>query len=107
MNITSGETAVIGFALGVFLLRFITPGQVFLASAALVGTGVVATALLVREHSVRLTRRPGLARTWATNAALMRQGDQRVLLINLSVSNGRAGLTGPASQVSWTNQRVW
>ncbi|WP_432498650.1 MFS transporter [Kineococcus gypseus] len=88
MNITSGAAAVIGFTLAAFLLRVLTPGQVFLLCAALVGAALVVTALSVREHSVRLTRRPGLARTWATNAALMRRGDQRVLLINLWVPNG-------------------
>jgi hypothetical protein len=53
-----------------------------------VGAGLAATAVSVREHSVRLTRRPGLARTWATNAALMRRAAQRVLLVNLWVPNG-------------------
>ncbi|WP_432489544.1 MFS transporter [Kineococcus sp. SYSU DK018] len=88
MNITSGGTAVIGFTVAAFLLRFLDPGQLFLVSAALVAAGLLATAVSVREHSVRLSRRPGLARTWATNAALMRRADQRVLLVNLWVPNG-------------------
>ncbi|WP_420716432.1 hypothetical protein [Streptomyces sp. H27-H1] len=42
----------------------------------------------VRDHSIRLTRRPGLRQTWATNTALFSHPGRRALLLNLWVPNG-------------------
>ncbi|MDX3239152.1 hypothetical protein PV392_26405 [Streptomyces sp. ME03-5709C] len=88
MNITSGGTAVLGYALGAALLRCLSPQGVFGVAAVLTGAGLVAVAASVRERSVRLTRRPGLRRTWTTNAALFSHSGRRALLLNLWVPNG-------------------
>lgn len=63
MNITSGGTAIIGFALGAVLLRHLGPQGLFLTAAALTGLGAAVVAATVREHSIRPTRPPGLRRT--------------------------------------------
>ncbi|MFD9520533.1 MFS transporter [Streptomyces sp. NPDC059979] len=88
MNITSGGTAVLGYAVGAVLLRHLSPYGVFLTAAVLTALGTVAVATTVRERSIRLTRRPGLRRTWATNAELFADPGRRVLLLNLWVPNG-------------------
>ncbi|MFF4099133.1 MFS transporter [Streptomyces sp. NPDC001903] len=88
MNITSGGTAVLGFALGAVLLRHLSPQQVFAVAAVLTGLGLAAVAATVRERSIRLTRRPGLRRTWTTNIELFSQKGRRRLLLNLWVPNG-------------------
>ncbi|MFJ9516686.1 MFS transporter [Kitasatospora sp. NPDC101801] len=88
MNITSGGTAVVGFALGAALLRQLGPYQVFGLASVLTALGLVTVAATVREHSIRLTRRPGLRRTWTTNVALFSSPGQRVLLVNLWIPNG-------------------
>nr|WP_229920265.1 MFS transporter [Streptomyces avidinii] len=88
MNITSGGTAIVGYALGAVLLRHLSPQGVFVTAAALTGLGVAVVAATVREHSIRLTRRPGLRRTWATNAELFSHPGRRTLLLNLWVPNG-------------------
>ncbi|GAA1162612.1 putative MFS family arabinose efflux permease [Kitasatospora gansuensis] len=88
MNITSGGTAVLGFALGAVLLRVLSPQQIFLPAALLTAAGLVVLAATVREHSIRLTRRPGLRQTWRTNAALFADPGKRALLLNLWVPNG-------------------
>lgn len=88
MNITSGGTAVIGYALGAALLRFLTPQQVFGLAAVLTGLGLVVVAATVRERSIRLTRRPGLRQTWTANAELFAHPGRRALLLNLWVPNG-------------------
>ncbi|BFV55459.1 MFS transporter [Kitasatospora sp. CMC57] len=88
MNITSGGTAVLGFALGAVLLRYLGPQQVFVLAAVLTAAGLAVVAATVREHSIRLTRRPGLRQTWTTNAALCADPGQRALLVNLWVPNG-------------------
>ncbi|MFI7355384.1 hypothetical protein ACIBTP_15695 [Streptomyces avidinii] len=88
MNITSGGTAIVGYALGAVLLRHLSPQGVFVTAAALTGLGVAVVAATVREHSIRLTRRPGLRRTWATNAELFSHPGRRMLLLNLWVPNG-------------------
>ncbi|MFF3716918.1 MFS transporter [Streptomyces prasinus] len=106
MNITSGGTAVLGFALGALLLRYLNPHEVFVVAAVLTGLGLVAVATTAREHSTRPagpgrpgTRsdarpgprpgpRPGLRRTWATNTELFSHPGRRALLLNLWVPNG-------------------
>ncbi|MEV8531333.1 MFS transporter [Streptomyces sp. NPDC051211] len=88
MNITSGGTAILGYALGAVLLRHLSPQGVFLLAAVLTGLGLAAVAATVREHSIRLTRRPGLRRTWTTNTALFSHPGKRALLLNLWVPNG-------------------
>ncbi|MEU2453083.1 hypothetical protein ABZ605_23755 [Streptomyces sp. NPDC012765] len=88
MNITSGGTAIIGFALGAVLLRHLGPQGLFLTAAALTGLGAAVVAATVREHSIRPTRRPGLRRTWATNVELFSHPGRRRLLLNLWVPNG-------------------
>ncbi|MEU3185535.1 MFS transporter [Streptomyces sp. NPDC006923] len=88
MNITSGGTAILGYAIGAVLLRHLSPGQVFVVAAVLTGLGLAVLAGTVRDHSIRLTRRPGLRRTWQTNAALFSHPGQRALLLNLWVPNG-------------------
>ncbi|MCZ7430690.1 hypothetical protein [Streptomyces sp. WMMC1477] len=88
LNITAGGMAVLGYAFGALLLRFLSPQQVFLVAAALAAGGLVAVAATVRERSVRLTRRPGLATTWRTNAELFSHPGRRVLLLNLWVPGG-------------------
>ncbi|MFE4054475.1 hypothetical protein [Streptomyces sp. YIM B13518] len=88
MNITSGGTAVLGYALGAVLLRYLTPQGLFVTAAVLTGTGLVVVAATVRERSIRPPRRPGLRRTWTTNAALLSRTGPRALLLNLWVPNG-------------------
>ncbi|WP_377273511.1 MFS transporter [Peterkaempfera sp. SMS 1(5)a] len=88
MNITSGGTAVLGYAIGAVLLGYLSPQEVFIAATALTGVGLVVVATTVRERSIRLTRRPGLRRTWTTNIALFSHSGQRAVLLNLWVPNG-------------------
>ncbi|MFE9442294.1 MFS transporter [Streptomyces sp. NPDC006602] len=88
MNITSGGMAVLGYAIGALLLRHIGPQEVFVVAAVLTGLGLVVVATTVREHSIRLTRRPGLRQTWTTNTALFSHPGRRSLLLNLWVPNG-------------------
>jgi predicted MFS family arabinose efflux permease len=88
MNITSGGMAVLGYATGALLLRHLGPREVFLVAAALTGLGLVVVATTVREHSIRLTRRPGPRQTWTTNVALLSHSGRRALLLNLWVPNG-------------------
>ncbi|MEU7466974.1 hypothetical protein AB0A94_00155 [Streptomyces sp. NPDC044984] len=88
MNITSGGTAVLGYALGAALLRYLTPQEVFVAATALTGAALVVVAATVRERSIRPPRRPGLRETWATNAALLSRSGPRALLLNLWVPGG-------------------
>ncbi|MBA2944320.1 MFS transporter [Streptomyces himalayensis] len=88
MNITSGGMAILGYAIGALLLRYLSPQGVFIVAAALTGVGLAVVATTVREHSIRLTRRPGLRQTWTTNIALFSHSGQRALLLNLWVPNG-------------------
>nr|WP_224276610.1 MFS transporter [Streptomyces sp. LS1784] len=88
MNITSGGTAILGYAIGAVLLRYLSPQGVFVAATALTGVGLIIVAVTVRERSIRLTRRPGLRQTWTTNIALFSHSGQRALLLNLWVPNG-------------------
>ncbi|BFO14216.1 hypothetical protein SHKM778_06040 [Streptomyces sp. KM77-8] len=88
MNITSGGTAVLGYALGAVLLRYLSPQGVFATAAALTGAGLVVVATTVRERSIRPPRRPGLRQTWTTNTALLSRSGPRALLLNLWVPNG-------------------
>ncbi|MDX3854720.1 MFS transporter [Streptomyces sp. AK02-01A] len=88
MNITSGGTAILGYAIGAVLLRYLSPAEVFVVAAVLTGLGLAVLAGTVRDHSIRLTRRPGLRQTWKTNAALFSHAGQRALLLNLWVPNG-------------------
>jgi hypothetical protein len=88
MNITSGGMSVLGYALGAVLTGYLKPQDIFLVSTALTGLGLVVVATTVREHSIRLTRRPGLRQTWTTNTALFSHSGQRALLLNLWVPNG-------------------
>ncbi|WP_411150687.1 MFS transporter [Streptomyces sp. A30] len=88
MNITSGGTAILGYAIGAVLLRHLGPHEVFLVAAALTGLGSVVVATTVREHSIRPTRRPGLRQTWTTNIVLFSHPGRRALLLNLWVPNG-------------------
>ncbi|MCZ0991530.1 MFS transporter [Streptomyces diastatochromogenes] len=88
MNITSGGMAILGYAIGAVLLRYLSPQEVFVAATALTGVGLVVVATTVRERSIRLTRRPGLRQTWTTNIALFSPSGQRALLLNLWVPNG-------------------
>ncbi|MER6256603.1 MFS transporter [Streptomyces sp. NPDC001584] len=88
MNITSGCTAIAGYAAGAVLLRHLSPYGVFVVAAALTALGAAVVAATVREHSIRLTRRPGLRRTWTANAELFAHPGRRTLLLNLWVPNG-------------------
>ncbi|WP_223835629.1 MFS transporter [Streptomyces venezuelae] len=88
MNVTSGGTAILGYAVGAVLLRYLSPYELFAVAAALTALGTVVVAATVREHSIRLTRRPGLRRTWTTNAELFAHPGRRTLLLNLWVPNG-------------------
>ncbi|MGP3683728.1 hypothetical protein ACTVZO_03290 [Streptomyces sp. IBSNAI002] len=88
MNITAGGTAILGYAAGAVLLRFLSPQGVFLVAAALTALASAVVAATVREHSIRLTRRPGLRQTWTANAALFADPGRRRLLLNLWVPNG-------------------
>ncbi|WP_369393366.1 hypothetical protein AB5J72_41825 [Streptomyces sp. CG1] len=88
MNITSGGMAILGYAMGALLLRYLSPQEVFAVATALTGAGLAVVATTVREHSIRLTRRPGLRQTWATNIALFSHPGRRALLLNLWVPNG-------------------
>ncbi|MEU9254641.1 MFS transporter [Streptomyces sp. NPDC048270] len=88
MNITAGGTAILGYASGAVLLRFLTPQGVFVVAAALTALALAVVAATVREHSIRLTRRPGMRQTWTTNAALFADPGRRLLLLNLWVPNG-------------------
>lgn len=88
MNITSGGTAILGYAIGALLLRHLSPQGVFVVATALTALGLVAVATTVRERSIRLTRRPGLRQTWTTNTALFSHPGRRALLLNLWVPNG-------------------
>ncbi|MGW6611967.1 MFS transporter [Streptomyces erythrochromogenes] len=88
MNITAGGTAILGYAGGAVLLRYAGPQGVFAVAAGLTALGAAVVAATVREHSVRLTRRPGLRQTWRTNAELFAQPGRRALLLALWVPNG-------------------
>ena len=88
MNITSGGMAILGYAIGAVLLRYLSPQGIFVVAAVLTGLGLVVVATTVREQSIRLTRRPGLRQTWTTNIALFSHSGQRALLLNLWVPNG-------------------
>ncbi|QEU87084.1 MFS transporter [Streptomyces viridosporus] len=88
MNITAGGTAILGFALGAVLLRYLSPQGLFVTAAVLTAAGLVAVATTVREHSVRPPRRPGLRETWTANTALLSRSGPRALLLNLWVPNG-------------------
>ncbi|KPI15488.1 major facilitator superfamily MFS_1 [Actinobacteria bacterium OV450] len=88
MNITSGGMAVLGYAIGAALLRYLSPQGVFVAATALTGVATVIVAATVRDRSIRLTRRPGLRQTWTTNTALLSHSGQRALLLNLWIPNG-------------------
>lgn len=88
MNITSGGMAVLGYAIGAALLRYLSPQEVFVIAAVLTGLGLGVVAASVRERSIRLTRRPGLRQTWTTNIALFSRSGRRALLLNLWVPNG-------------------
>ncbi|MFJ6216888.1 hypothetical protein ACIQGZ_26705 [Streptomyces sp. NPDC092296] len=88
LNITSGGMAILGYAIGAALLRYLSPQEVCTVAAVLTGLGLLAVAGTVREHSFRLTRRPGLRQTWTTNTALFSHPGRRALLLNLWVPNG-------------------
>ncbi|MFF9090905.1 MFS transporter [Streptomyces sp. NPDC014991] len=88
MNITSGGMAILGYAVGAVLLRYLSPREVFVVAAGLTALALGVVAATVREHSIRLTRRPGLRQTWTTNTALFSHPGQRALLLNLWVPNG-------------------
>lgn len=88
MNITSGGTAVLGYALGAVLLRYLSPQGLFVTAAVLTGAGLVVVATTARERSIRPPRRPGLRQTWTTNTALFSRSGPRALLLNLWVPNG-------------------
>ncbi|WP_431682930.1 MFS transporter [Kitasatospora sp. KL5] len=88
MNITSGVTAILGFAAGALLVQSLEPQGLFLLAAALTGLGAVVTAATVRERPIRPARRPGLRTTWTTNTALLADPARRVLLVNLWIPNG-------------------
>ncbi|MFD4916077.1 MFS transporter [Streptomyces virginiae] len=88
MNVTAGGTVIIGYAVGAVLLRHLSPYGLFAVAAALTALGTAVVAATVREHSIRLTRRPGLRRTWTTNAELFAHPGRRMLLLNLWVPNG-------------------
>ncbi|MER6622460.1 MFS transporter [Streptomyces sp. NPDC000931] len=88
MNITSGGMAVLGYALGAVLLRYLSPQDVFVTATALTGAGLVVVATTVRERSIRPPRRPGLRQTWTANTALLSRSGPRALLLNLWVPNG-------------------
>ncbi|MGW3323752.1 MFS transporter [Streptomyces virginiae] len=88
MNITAGGTVILGYAVGAVLLRHLSPYGLFAVAAALTALGTAVVAATVREHSIRLTRRPGLRRTWTTNAELFAHPGRRMLLLNLWVPNG-------------------
>ncbi|MHB9863850.1 MFS transporter [Streptomyces sp. YIM S03343] len=88
MNITSGGMAVIGYAAGAVLLRWLSPRGVFGVATVLTGLALAVVAVTVREHSIRPARRPGLRQTWAVNAALLAHPGRRVLLLNLWVPGG-------------------
>lgn len=88
MNITSGGMAILGYALGAVLLRYLSPQDVFVAATALTGAGLVVVATTVRERSIRPPRRPGLRQTWTANTALLSRSGPRALLLNLWVPNG-------------------
>jgi predicted MFS family arabinose efflux permease len=88
MNITSGGTAILGYAFGAVLLRWLSPHEVFLVAAALTALALVVVAATVRERSIRLVRRPGPRRTWAANVDLFSHPGRRALLLNLWVPNG-------------------
>ncbi|MFI9103479.1 MFS transporter [Streptomyces fildesensis] len=88
MNITSGGMAVLGYALGAVLLRYLSPQGAFVVAAILTGLGLAVVVATVRQHSIRLTRRPGLRQTWTTNAELFSRPGRRALLVNLWVPNG-------------------
>jgi predicted MFS family arabinose efflux permease len=88
MNITSGLVAVVALAVGAALLATTGPGTLFVIAAVLTGIALLVVAATIRERSVRISRRPGVRQTWATNRALLARADQRVLLVNLWVPNG-------------------
>ncbi|MER6109737.1 MFS transporter [Streptomyces hirsutus] len=98
MNITSGGTAVLGFAVGALLLRHLSPHEVFAVAAVLTGLGLVAVATTAREYSTRPADpgrpgarsgpRSGPRRTWTTNVELFSHPGRRALLLNLWVPNG-------------------
>lgn len=88
MNVTTGGTAVAGFAVGAVLLRHLGPHGVFLLAAALSAVALTVVAATVRHRSARLTRRPGLRQTWTANVALFAHPGRRALLIDLWVPGG-------------------
>ncbi|MGW2274223.1 MFS transporter [Streptomyces yangpuensis] len=88
MNITSGGTAILGYAVGAVLLHRTGPQGLFAVAASLTALAAAVVAATVREHSVRPTRRPGLRQTWRTNAELFSHPGRRALLLALWVPNG-------------------
>ncbi|MEV0286134.1 MULTISPECIES: MFS transporter [unclassified Kribbella] len=88
MNITSGGMAILGYAVGAVLLQLLDPTGVLLVATALTGIGLLVVAATVREHSIRLTPRPGLRQTWSTNVVLLSSPGRRAVLLNLWVPNG-------------------
>ncbi|MEY9962618.1 putative MFS family arabinose efflux permease [Streptacidiphilus sp. MAP12-16] len=88
MNITSGGMAILGYAISAVLLRVLSPQGVFIVAAGLTGLALAVVTTTIREHSIRLTARPGLRQTWTTNLALFSHSGQRALLLNLWVPNG-------------------
>ncbi|MFE2151135.1 MFS transporter [Streptomyces lavendulae] len=88
INITSGGTAILGYAVGALSLRYTSPRGLIGIAAVLAALSLVVVATTVRERTIRLTRRPGLRRTWTTNAELFSHPGRRALLLNLWVPNG-------------------
>ncbi|MDT0319862.1 MFS transporter [Streptomyces millisiae] len=88
MNVTSGGVMILGYAVGAVLLRRLDPQGVFVVAAALTGLALLVVAATVREHSIRLTRRPGPRETWRANVELFSHPGRRALLLNLWVPNG-------------------
>jgi MFS family permease len=88
MNITSGGMAILGYAVGAVLLRHLPPSGVLVVATALTAAGLTVVAGTVREHSIRMTPRPGLRQTWSTNVVLFSRPGCRALLLNLWVPNG-------------------
>jgi MFS family permease len=88
MNITSGGMAILGYAAGAVLLRHLNPSGVLVVATILTAIGLVVVAATVREHSIRLTPRPGFRQTWTTNVVLFSLPGRRALLLNLWVPNG-------------------
>ncbi|TDC23507.1 MFS transporter [Streptomyces sp. 8K308] len=88
VNVTSGGVMILGYAVGALLLRRLSPHGVFVVAAALTGLALLVVAATVREHSIRITRRPGPRATWRANVELFSHPGRRALLLNLWVPNG-------------------